>query len=244
MKKINNSIMCTFLICLFLGVGSASAADFKIMTEEFPPFNYTDGGKTTGLATDVMMGITKKIGHNSDIEVLPWSRAYALIQKDEGLVLYSMTRTEAREDLFKWVGPVAANKWVLFAKKGSGVSISSLDDAKKVKKIGAYKDDAAESFLKAEGFTNIDSVLKDEQNVPKLMAGRIDLWIVGELQGIHKAKAKGVSADLEKVFDVKDTQLYIAFSKNTSDEDIAKWQKALDEMKADGSYDAILKNYM
>jgi polar amino acid transport system substrate-binding protein len=91
---------------------------------------------------------------------------------------------------------------------------------------------------------NLDSVVKDELNVPKLRAGRIDLWIVGELQRIYKAKAKGVSEDLEKVMDIKDTQLYIAFSKDTSDEDISKWQKALDDMKSDGSYYALLKKYL
>ncbi|MFT5726515.1 MAG: polar amino acid transport system substrate-binding protein [Desulforhopalus sp.] len=244
MKTRGRSIIAALVICMLIAVNNASAADFKIMTEEFPPFNYTENGKLTGLSTDVMMEIGKRINHPTDFELLPWARAYGLIQKKDGLILFSMTRTEARENLFKWVGPVASNKWVFFAKKGSGITVSSLDDAKKVKKIGAYKDDAAESFLKAEGFTNLDSVLKDSQNVPKLMAGRINLWIVGELQGIHKAKVQGANEDLEKVMDVKDTQLYIAFSKNTSDEDIVKWQKALDDMKADGSYDTILKKYM
>lgn len=221
-----------------------SAADFKIMTEEYPPFNYTDNGKLTGVSSEIVLEIAKRIGHSTDVSVEPWARAYALIQKKDGLVLFSMTRTEKRENLFKWAGPIAPNKWVLFAKKGSGVSINSLDDAKKVGKIGTYKDDATEAFLKDNGFTNVDSVLKDDQNVPKLAAGRIDLWIVGELQGIYKAKKQNKADSLEKVFDVKDTQLYIAFSKTTSDEEVAKWQKALDEMKADGTYDAMMGKYM
>lgn len=222
----------------------AQAETFKIMTEEYPPFNYTADGKLTGLSTEVVQQLAKKVGHPEDIEMLPWARAYGLIQQSDGQILFSMTRTEEREKMFKWVGPIASNKWVFFAKKGSGVTIASLADAKKVEKIGTYKDDAAESFLKAEGFTNLDSVLNDEQNVPKLVAGRINLWIVGELQGIHKAKAKGVADQLEKVFDVKDTQLYIAFSKNTPDAEVAKWQAALDAMKADGSIDALVKKYM
>lgn len=244
MNLIRKKLAIAFTVACCLLSSSAFAADFKIMTEEYPPFNYSDGGQVTGLSTDVVLEIAKRIGHPTDIEMLPWARAYGLIQQKDGLLLYSMTRTEAREGLFKWVGPVAPNKWVLFAKKGSGVAVGSLDDAKKVAKIGTYKDDAAESFLKEQGFTNLDSVLDDEQNVPKLMAGRINLWIVGELQGIHKAKKKGVADQLEKVLDVKDTQLYIAFSKNTSDEDVAKWQKALDDMKADGTYDTIMKKYL
>lgn len=244
MKYQVQTILAAILFSLIFTVSQASATDFKIMTEEYPPFNYSEGGKLTGLSTDVMMELAKRVGHSSEFEMLPWARGYNLIQKKSGQILFSMTRTEAREELFKWVGPVASNKWVLFAKKDSGLTIASLEDAKKVKKIGTYKEDAAETFLKEEGFTNLDSVVNDELNVPKLMAGRIDLWIVGELQGIYKAKAKGVADDLEKVMDIKDTQLYIAFSKDTADEDIAKWQKALDDMKADGSYDTILKKYL
>ena len=76
------------------------------------------------------------------------------------------------------------------------------------------------------------------------MAGRIKLWIIGELVGIHNAKEMGVNDKLEKLLDVKDVQLFIAFSKNTTDSDIALWQKALDDMKADGTYDAIVRKYM
>lgn len=243
MKKFALCVLCS-LISIAFSSGSAWSQDFKIMTEEYPPFNYSEGGKLTGLSTEVTLELTKRVGHSADIDLLPWARAYGLIQKKDGLILYSMTRTEARESLFKWVGPVASNKWVFFARKGSGITLSSIADAKSVGKIGTYKDDAAELFLKAEGFSNLDSVVNDEQNVPKLMAGRTNLWIVGELQGIYKAKKKGVSDQLEKVLDVKDTQLYIAFSKNTADDVIAKWQAALDGMKADGSYDAIVAKYM
>ncbi|WDP89955.1 MAG: amino acid ABC transporter substrate-binding protein [Desulfobacter sp.] len=233
------------LACVFFLASAAPAETFSIMTEEYPPFNYTENGKLTGLSSEVMAELIKRLGHPDEIKVLPWSRAYNFIQHKDGMILFSMTRTEARENLFKWVGPVAPNKWVFFAKKGSGLQINSLEDAKKVKKIGTYKDDAAESFLKAEGFSNIESVVNDEANAKKLAAGRIDLWIVGQLQGVFKAKkAIGDAAALENVFDVKETQLYIAFSKNTPDEVIAKWQAELDKMKADGTYDAIMKKYM
>lgn len=237
-------LLAIMLSALVFSWSNAFAEEFTIMTEEYPPFNYSENGNLTGLATEVLIAVAGKVGHPTDIKIQPWARAYGTIQKKDGQILFSMTRTEAREDLFKWVGPVASNKWVLFAKKGSGITLSSLDDAKKVKAIGTYKDDAAETFLKEQGFTNLDSVIDDEQNVPKLMAGRTELWIVGEFQGIYKAKMKGVADQLEKVLDVKDTQLYIAFSKNTSDDVIAKWQAAMDELKADGTYDTIVKKYL
>lgn len=244
MNPLKSAFIPFFLFFLVLFGSVATAQDLKIMTEEYPPFNYTEDGNLTGLATEVVRELATKVGNSAAIEVKPWARAYKMIEKEDGLILYSMTRTEAREGLFKWVGPVASNTWVFFAKKGSGISLGSLEDAKGVGKIGTYNQDAAEIFLKEQGFTNIDSVPDDTLNVPKLMAGRIDLWIVGELQGIYKAKLKGVSDQLEKVMDVKETQLFIAFSKNTPDDVIAKWQAALDGMKADGSFDAIVKKYL
>jgi polar amino acid transport system substrate-binding protein len=45
---------------LVAGSAFAFAADFKIMTEEYPPFNYTEDGKLTGLASDVMVEMTRR----------------------------------------------------------------------------------------------------------------------------------------------------------------------------------------
>ena len=63
---------------------------------------------------------------------MPWAQGYTMAQRQPNVALYSTTRTESRENLFKWVGPLATMKWVFFAKAGSGIKISSLDDAKKV----------------------------------------------------------------------------------------------------------------
>ncbi len=38
-------------------------------------------------------------------------------------------------------------------------------------------------------------------------------------------------------------QLYIAFSKNTPDDEVKKWQAALDELKKDGTYQKIVDKY-
>ena len=131
-----------------------------------------------------------------------------------------------------------------FCKKGSGITLTSLEDAKNYKSIGTYRDDSTELFLKSQGFTNLESVADDKQNVLKLLSGHINLWITGEIQGLAKAKEKGAHEKIEKVLEIKDTQLYIAFSRNTASSDIEVWQKALDAMKKDGTYETIVKKYM
>lgn len=243
MKTLIKHIIFTIFFLTSLA-SVASAETFTIMTEEYPPLNYTENGKLTGLSSDVVTEMLKRLGQQGSIKVLPWSRAYNLIQTKGNHVLFSMVRNEKRENIFKWVGPISSDKMVFFAKKGSDLTINSIDDAKKVKKIGTYKDSALEIFLKENGFKNFESIIDDSANVKKLGAGRIDLWIANYLQGIQTTKKiAGDSSAVQEVFEIKTTEFYIAFSKSTPDDVIAKWQKVLDEIKNDGTFDNIKKKY-
>jgi ABC-type amino acid transport substrate-binding protein len=245
MKKLFLGISLIGLLCVSLFISNAAAGTYTILTEDYPPFNYTEDGNLTGLSTEVMFEILNRVKHPKEIKVKLWSEAYEQTMKNSNCILYSMTRTKERQDSFKWVGPVAPNRVVFYKKKGSDLKIKTLDDARKVGKIGTYKDSASDQFLKQEGFTNIVSAASDDENASKLFSGEIDLWIVGELTGIHKAKASGNDpAGLEKALDVIETQLYIAFNKETPDEEIAKWQKVLDEMKKTGIYKKIMSKYL
>ena len=218
----------------------------NLMSEDYPPYNYPDkNGKPTGISVDIVKKIIKKTGDKNNITILPWARSYKDIQTKKGQVLFVMTRTKKRENLFKWVGPIAANNWVLFTKDNSNIKIHSLKDAKDLKyTIGTYHNDACETYLKDKGFKNLSSVPDDNLNVKKLNRNRIDMWIVGEYQGLIKAKRAKCNCKIKKVFDVKKTQLYIAFSKDIDDKILKKWQKELDNLKINGEYQKILDKYL
>jgi polar amino acid transport system substrate-binding protein len=246
MKKLFLGISLIGLLCVSAFISNAVAGTYTIMSyEDYPPYNYMEGGKLTGLSAEVMFEILNRVKQPKDIKMKQWSEAYDQTMKNPNCILFSVTRTKEREGTFKWVGPVAPDRVVFYKKKGSALKIATLDDAKKAGKIGTCKGYASEQFLKQKGFTNTVSAADDNENASKLFSGEIDLWVVGELAGIHIAKATGNDpTGLEKAFDVQDTQLYIAFNKETPDEEIAKWQKALDDMKKTGVYDKILSKYM
>ena len=237
------SFFAALLFLLF--AVTAQAAGLQIITENSPPLNYTedgtDTGKLTGQAVEIVKEVQKRIQDTTPIEVMPWARGYDLAQKEPGVMLFSTTRTPARENLFQWVGPVGTNEWVFIAKKGSPITINALDDAKKVGTIGAYKNDAREQFLKDQGFTNLDSADKPEDILKKVLSGRNDLWLTDKDEYRVTAKAQNVDpSELTPLFTVKKTELYMAFSKATLADVVQKWQKAYDDMKADGTYDKIL----
>lgn len=74
-----------------------------------PNFYLPDENKMTGVATNIVKEILLRIGSNAQIEPLPWARAYKYLlegvdDNKENIFLYSMARTELRENSFKWVG--------------------------------------------------------------------------------------------------------------------------------------------
>jgi len=238
--------MKKLLLTIFIFINSLSAID--IMTENYPPFNFKNkDGKITGITTDIVKEILKDVGEEDySIKLMPWARAYRYITNKPNKILFSMTRTQNREYMFKWVGPIANNSWVLYAKADSIIKINSLNDARNERyKIGTYIDSANELFLKDNDFYNIYSVPTDTLNLQKLIRGRIHLWAAGETQGLYKAKQLGINPNkIKKVFKIKDTQLYIAFSRTTPNSIIHLWQSKLDAMKKDGRYQKIMDKYI
>ena len=220
------------------------SAELTILTENLPPLNYVKDGVLVGPSVEMVREIQRRVGSHEEIKVYPWARAYKMALEEENVVLFSTTQTKERRDKFKWVGPLATKRDILVAKKGSGIRISSLEDAKKVKRIGTVRDDSKEEYLKQKGFTNLEPVSDDKKNAQKLVLGRIDLW-VHKKPGLRTVcELAGVDYDeVEEVYNLREIELMIAFSKKTSDSIVQKWRNAFNEMVADGTILQIRKKW-
>jgi ABC-type amino acid transport substrate-binding protein len=212
----------------------------RIVTEVYPPYNFVDKNNTvTGQSTEIVRAILEKTGMQANIEVMPLSQGLALAEKGPKVVIYSLNRTPQREKLFKWVGPIGYYEQAFYAKKGSTVAVSQLEDAKKVNKIGVYKGDAGAQFLASQGFTNLDESLTDTEALKKLMDGKVQLWL-GNKDGLAITAAQaGVNPDDLVMMPtvVIRADLYIAFSKDVSDGTVKAWQGALDDLKQEKDID-------
>lgn len=220
-------------------------AGVRIITEEFPPFNYAGpDGKATGQSADVVNGILSRLNQKAEIEVLPWSEGYSRAIAGPKTALYSTVRTDEREHLFKWVGPIASYDYMLFAKNGSGLSINSLDAARKAGTIGVVKDDARHQFLLENRFLNILTCDTDAGCLRNLTSGKTDLWLGSSVSLAAVAQKEGIdTSSLRGVYSVRTVPLYIAFSNDTPDSVITGWQDALDAMRLDGTFDTIQRKY-
>lgn len=240
-----------FLILSALFASSQAFAEepVQLMTEEFAPYQFYEGEdpKIKGISIEVVQAIQNKIGNSDPIKVLPWNRALKLLDNRKNSALFSTARTPEREGKYKWVGPLSKLEMVFFKKVGSPINFTSLEEAKKVAKIGVTKNVATEQILSGMGFANLD-VMKsgaDEKNLTRLVKGRVDVWPTAYYAGIYSAKKMGLLDQIEAIPNVPimSGHLYIAFNKETDDLIIHQWQAALDQLKSDGAIKAIFDKY-
>jgi len=227
---------------------------WTIMTEHLPPYNFKEDGIVRGISTDITIRIMKRLGYpidRSDIALLPWARAYKLLQITPNSLLFSMVRTEQREPLFKWVGPLIRFDLGLIALKEKNITIATIEDVNNYR-IGAVRDGAPEQILlrKQVKRENIDSVTSAEMNIRKLRSGRIDLFAYSIEPAYFIIQKLGLDPnDFEDVFVFYRKNLFIAFNKNTEARVIEKFQHALEQIQrpANGGpseFDAIVTRYI
>lgn len=234
-----------FLILFLFNLTTAHAQGLKILTEEDPPYSFTKDGSPTGFGVEITKEIQKRINSTDAILIQPWARVYKTVSEEPNTVAFTMSRTKERESLFQWVGPIVENDWVFIGKKGSGVKIEKLEDAMKLKAIGAVRDYAWTNYLVSKGFQNLDQISQRKQNTLKLQAGRIQAFVSADSSFKSEILENDLNPnDYEILFSLNTVQMYIALSKDINGDTVKKWQSALDDMKKDGTFVKLQKKWL
>ncbi|WP_338521436.1 ABC transporter substrate-binding protein [Pseudomonas batumici] len=247
-------LLLAFAGGLLLLAEAARAADtadtsLVLLTENFPPYNMAKNGKNfaqdeniEGIAVDIVRETFKRAGISYSLTLrFPWERIYKLALEKPGYGVFVMARLPDRETLFKWVGPIGPDDWVMLARADSQLVLKALQQARKYK-IGAYKGDAIAETLAKQGLAPV-LVLRDQDNAKKLVAGQIDLWATGDPAGRFLARQEGVTG-LKTVLRFNSTELYLALNKEVPDEVVARLQAALDQLRKEGKVDEIMARYL
>lgn len=233
----NSSLLCSVL---FMAVPAAHALTF--LTEENPPFNYTEQGKVVGLSTEIVSELGKRSGIVLEIKSLPWEKAYVATQADKETCLYSTVRLDNRERLFHWIGPIATNRWVLIGKRDFAGSVQIVEDAKKYR-VGVVAKDAKIEFLMSKGVTDLREVSDDSMNPPRLVLNRddpnrIDLWATSAY-GARWTAARVNVKDLRVILPLRAVPLYLACGRSTSKETVQALTRAFERVRKDGTLKRI-----
>ncbi len=217
----------------------------EIYTEISPPSQFLDpNGALTGFAVDLVREIQKRTENTDPIQLVPWARGYAEVRAKPNVVLFGMTRTEERDPLFQWVGPIRESLNQFYVRADSGIKIASLEEAKELDRIGVYRDDIREQRLTKLGFKNLDRSPDNLIIAKKLMSHRVDAFVSNsDAVGRIMTEAGYKPEDVRPVFPFEKLQVYIAFSKATPAEVVRRWDEALHAMKRDGTLQRLYRKY-
>lgn len=232
-----NYLALGFVWLALLG-SPAWAEKVLAVTEEFPPYSFTDpSGHVTGLSTEIVQEMFKRANVEYKISSQPWARAYRTAQDDANVAIFSIVRNEKREDLFKWVGVIATQNSYLFKlKERSDVKAGTIADLKPYV-VGGVRDDARTQYLEKEGLS-ITVVTDNVMNMKKLQLKRIDAFAMDEMSLMALAGKHGIDFNsMEKLvkLDKLTNELTVAFSLKTPDETVERCRVALESMRKDGT---------
>lgn len=242
MKKVFMFFVFSILsVCLF-------SSSLKIVTENYPPYNYNDDGKIKGVCTEIVQAVLKEAKINSKIHVYPWARTYNMALETPNVLIFSMARMPKREKLFKWIGIIVRTQETIYKlKERTDINPKNWTEIKKNYKVGAIRFDAGEFDLGNKGLKvpELDLSSDIEEALSKLIAKRIDIAYTGKLSTMFTASNLGNGNLIKEVVgpDVLKSDLYMACSISTDDSYVTILKKSLKKIKKNGIYDNILNKW-
>ena len=244
--KDSNIIPWWIIVMVWALSVSAHASEMMILTVEEPPGNFTDEtGDISGLSVDYVREIQRRMGSTSPILMVPAARLLKTVFSQSNVAAFSVARTPEREDKANWITLVMRKPWALYAKKGSGLRINSLEDAKKVNAIGVLRDGIREDWLKQQGFKNLIEASEHEKNIKLLMREKVSLIFYSPHGAAHLCRKLGYDFnELEPVLFPHASLSYIVMSKNgTPPETVKLWQETAQQIKNDGTFERLAEKW-
>lgn len=230
---------CGALLLAAVAASPATADSIHLVTESYPPFNYTDNGKLKGLSVELMHKVMEAAKLPYDMELMPWARAITLAEHNDGYCVFTTVHNKERDRRFQWVEPLLTSHAYLIKSTGSDVHAKTIDEAKQYL-VGTQRSDYSVDILEAKQFKRIDLASEIDVTLNKLLLGRIDLMAMAGIL-VYELQEKGTP--IEPVLVLAENINGVACNKSIPRETIAKMQDSLNKLIADGTQAAIFKKY-
>ena len=247
MKKIVSILVMSLAVAAFAvgcsqqssaPAGAAPAGKIVVgLDDNFPPMGFRDEkNELTGFDIALAKEAAKRLGREVEFKPIDWSAKEAELNGQRIDVLWNgLTITEERKANILFTKPYLENRQIIVVLEKSPVKTKA---ELKGKVVGVQDGSSAVDAVNkdAETAKGLKELKKFSDNVTALMdlsAGRLDAIVVDEIVGrYYVAKKPGEYRVLDENFGTED------FGVGTRKDDtelMGKIDKALDDMKADGT---------
>jgi len=229
------------LLAPILPASSAADPVIKVVAAEFPPLTTEAGGQPGGVVLEVVREACRKADIPLEFSFLPWQRAQLEAQTRGDVLIIPFTRTPGRESQYQWIAPVLEFHTVLVTLDSPP---SSIEEAR-TRVVGYVRGTSFKDEVDHAGFPYVEETDDDVTNARKLKRGRIGAWITTDLMARGVYRQAGLDpAELKYGPTLGPVKVSWVAASHGFPKDVARRiADAIDQMRADGSYQAIVKRY-
>lgn len=237
------SVVAGLLFALPAGSG-AQAETWRIACDDnFPPYNFVDGGRVVGLDAEIVAAMVKQAGAEVDFEPQSWTRVQDMLERGEVDAAFQFVGRPDRFEKYFMIGPHRIGRTVFAARPGAGIAVRNLDDLRgyRIGTVRGYTYGAA--FDGATHLTRDMTAGDNLQLVRMLAAGRVDL-IIGDREALsHFARQAGLHMQMQVLQPAfAEVPRYVAVPRSKP-EIAARLDKALADLRRNGGLAEILKKW-
>ncbi len=226
----------------------AMAKDLSFVGQDYPPFNWNEGGEVKGGMVEVMKKACEKLKYTCKFSIVPLARAMQMLEEGTADGVLSLIPNADRAKFAHFLPTIVLSNLSYFGAKGKVKKVGSLNDLEGWT-VGAVR---ASSSLKMalanqkqlKNMTVVEEV-NNETLIKKLQGDRYGAK--GAILGgdaVLEYEAKKVKLDLELVLSGEAQGFTTAFSKKSVDAaTFAELTKTLEGMKKSGEVKVILEKF-
>jgi polar amino acid transport system substrate-binding protein len=208
------------------------------MTGMYPPLNFKKDGKLTGFDVEVGTEIAKRIGLKANPVTNPWETIIQGLKADKyDAIIGSMTATPERDKQVDFTNPYYLSGAQIFVAENS--DLKAKEDLKG-KKIGVIQASTWKDM--AEGLSDtVQEYPTDVNALQDLALGRLDAVITDKIVGVNAKNEKGLK--IKAIGELLNEDRVSVAVKEGNKELVDKINKAIQDMRDDGTYDKISKKW-
>jgi polar amino acid transport system substrate-binding protein len=234
------------LIGLLLLTQSAAAERLRLVADRWAPF--TDSTLVNGgLATDIVSTALARAGYASGFEQVPWARALRGVGEGRYDVLVNAWFTEERTKLGQFSAEYLVNRVRFLKRKDAPIELHNLQQ------LHDYPIAVVRGYAYSQAFDEDASLQKIPVHsfgmaVRMVAADRVKLTLEDEYVARHylareSAKVRNAVEFLAKPLSENGLHILVSLKNPQHQQIIAGFDREIAEMKADGSYQRLLKQH-
>lgn len=243
MKKILSLVLVlSMALCLFAGCASKEGDTSDKLTmatnAEFPPFEYLENGEIVGADVEIAQAIAKKLGKELEITNIDFDAALtgAATGKYDMAVAGITANDDRKKNMNFSVDYYTASQAIIVMSDSEIATAADLSG----KTIACQEGTTGEQYLMDNNYS-IQSFKTGAEAVSAMTSGKVDAIVIDDaVARALSSKQNGTT----KVLDEALTKEAYAIALEKGDEELTKEiNKALEELKADGTLAKIFEKY-